>query len=166
VATVSLHGTPSIRRADPSETHALAALHQASIAAGCSNVYSAQQINAWVAAVHADAYRMLINDASVLVATDSAGAALFGIGVSSPENALINAVYVAPQMTLRGVGRTLMDAMEALLRQAGAPEARLNATLNSVAFYRSLGYRNDRPTVNRLPSGIELPCIAMSKRLE
>jgi GNAT superfamily N-acetyltransferase len=156
---------PSIRRADPSEAHALAALHQASILAECSSAYSPQQINAWLAAIHADAYIKLINHACVLVATDNVGSNRLGIGVSSPENALINAVYVAPQMTRRGVGRTLMDEMEALLLRAGAHEARLNATLNAVAFYRTLGYSNEVPTLNRLPSGIELPCIAMSKPL-
>jgi ribosomal protein S18 acetylase RimI-like enzyme len=68
-------------------------------------------------------------------------------------------------MTRRGVGRALMSAIEALLMDASAPEARLNATLNAVAFYRSLGYGNEVPTVNQLPSGIDLPCVAMSKRL-
>jgi GNAT superfamily N-acetyltransferase len=85
--------------------------------------------------------------------------------VCSPEIGLINATYVAPSTTRRGVGRTLMNAMEALLLDASASEARLNATLNAVAFYRSLGYRNDIPTLNRLASGIDLPCVAMSKPL-
>ena len=59
-----------------------------------------------------------------------------GVGVCSPEIGLINACYVAPEMTRRGVGRTLMNALEALLLGASAREARLNATLNAVAFYR------------------------------
>jgi hypothetical protein len=55
--------------------------------------------------------------------------------------------------------------LEALLRDGGVLEARLNATLNAVEFYRSLGYRDEVPTVNSLPTGVELPCVAMRKTL-
>ena len=58
-----------------------------------------------------------------------------------------------------------MNTMEALLFDASVAEARLNATLNAVEFYRSIGYREGAPSVNRLPSGIELPCVAMRKPL-
>ena len=92
-----------------------------------------------------------------------AGASL-GVGVCFPEIGLINACCVAPDMTAR-VGRMLMNAMEALLLDASAREARLNATLNGVAFYRSPGYRNEVPTLNRVATGIDLPCVAMSKPL-
>jgi ribosomal protein S18 acetylase RimI-like enzyme len=115
--------------------------------------------------IQPEAYSVLIDDAEVLVAADVAADTLLGVGVCSPEIGLINACYVAPGMTRRGIGRTLTNAMEALLLDASAREARLNATLNAVAFYRSLGYRNEVPTLNRLPSGIDLPCVAMSKPL-
>lgn len=133
--------------------------------AQCAAAYSVEQIDAWIAAIQPEAYSVLIDDAEVLVATDDAGNTAWGVGVCSPEMGLINATYVAPGMMRRGVGRALMSAMEARLLDASAGEARLNATLNSVAFYRSLGYRNEVPTLNRLPSGIALPCVEMSKPL-
>jgi ribosomal protein S18 acetylase RimI-like enzyme len=155
-----------IRQSDASEAHALAALQQSSIVAECSNAYSGEQITAWIAVLQPEAYSTLINHAEVLVATDDPGTKRLGVGVCSPETGQINAVYVAPGMTRRGIGRALTNAIEALLLDASALEARLDATLNAVAFYCSLGYGNEVPAMNRLPSGIDLPCVAMSKRLD
>ncbi|MDX6583068.1 MAG: hypothetical protein QOI10_2252 [Solirubrobacterales bacterium] len=154
-----------IRHADPSEAEALAALHRSSITAHCSAAYTDAQINAWTAMLRPEAYSALIRDAAVLVVTDDAENRLVGVGVCSPEIGLINATYVERSNTRRGVGRTLMNAMESLLLDAGRREARLDATLNALAFYRSLGYGGEVSAVSRLPSGIELPCVAMSKRL-
>lgn len=68
-----------IRRADPSEGHALATLHRSSIVAHCSAAYSVEHINAWIAEIQPEAYSVLINDAEVLVATDDAGGTLLGL---------------------------------------------------------------------------------------
>jgi GNAT superfamily N-acetyltransferase len=88
-----------------------------------------------------------------------------GFGVCDTDASLINAVYVAPAMTRHGVGRALVSALEARLADAGATAVRLNATLNAVEFYTSLGYASVGATTNRLPSGIKLPCLAMVKHL-
>ena len=144
-----------IRPADPSEGPALAALHRAAIEAGCAGAYTREQIAAWLAVIEPGAYFAH----TVLVA----GEEPVGLGVCSPEDGLINAAYVAPQAAGRGVGRALMGAMEALIER---PEVRLNATLNAVGFYRTLGYGNEAHALNRLPSGVYLPSVSMSKPLE
>jgi GNAT superfamily N-acetyltransferase len=154
-----------VRRAERSEADALAALHRLSIIAHCSSAYSAGQINAWTAVLAPEAYASLIDNADVLVDTDEADGTILGLGVS-PSIEVIHAVYVTPGMTRRGVGRALMNAKEALLRDANVPEARLNATLNAARFYRSIGYRDGAPSLNFPPSGIELPCVRMKKLLD
>jgi putative acetyltransferase len=58
-----------------------------------------------------------------------------------------------------------MEAMDAAARASGCTELQLNATLNAVPFYERLGYVSSGRSSNRLPSGVELPCVAMSKSL-
>lgn len=93
------------------------------------------------------------------------GEQVLGFVLGTPARGVINALYVAPEAAHRGVGTRLLTAMEEALRGKGVPEATLNSSLTSVSFYRSRGYRTLEPTVNTLPSGIELPCVAMSKAL-
>jgi N-acetylglutamate synthase-like GNAT family acetyltransferase len=80
-----------------------------------------------------------------------------------PAEALINATCVRPDAARRGIGRTLVAVMEAAARASGATEVRLNATLNAVGFYETLGYSRAGDASNRLPSGVELPCVVMIK---
>ncbi len=108
-------------------------------------------------------YEVLMKTSDVLVSVEKG--THVGLGVCDPSESRINATYVAPGAVRRGIGRGLMLAMEARLLAAGVSEARLNATLNAVPFYDALAYSASGRTTNRLPSGVELPCMAMTKRL-
>jgi putative acetyltransferase len=152
-----------IRRAAPADAGALASLHRASITELCAAAYSEEQLAHWIAALEPAIYEALMETSEVFAAVENG--TLVGFGVCAPRESLINATYVAPSATRRGIGRGLMAAMERCLVGAGVSEARLNATLNAVPFYEALGYTPAGRTTNRLPSGVELPCVAMAKRI-
>jgi putative acetyltransferase len=152
-----------IRSATSSDARALAVLHRESISELCRSDYSAEQVSAWLAPLQPALYEELARSRAMFVFAQDG--ALLGFGVCDPAQALVNAAYVHPSATRRGVGRALMAAMERVLSDHGAHEARLNATLNAVSFYQALGYAHRGRASNRLPSGIELPCELMSKTL-
>jgi putative acetyltransferase len=149
-----------IRPATSSDAPSIAELHRASILGLCAREYTSEQLAAWIAALP-ERYEPLVESATVMVMEDDG--VVVGFGVCSPQQGLINATYVSPGATGRSIGRRLMTAMEAAIGARGAREIRLNATLNAVGFYESLGYTSEGESVNRLPTGIELPCVAMSK---
>ena len=91
--------------------------------------------------------------------------ALLGFGVLDLSESLINATYVSPKVTRRGVGRRLVQTMETIARRQGVTRLHLSSTLNAVPFYESLGYLQEGRSSNRLPTGVELPCIVMAKDL-
>jgi GNAT superfamily N-acetyltransferase len=152
-----------IRRAKPADAGVLASLHRASITELCAAAYSDEQLAAWTATLEPAMYEALMGTRDVLVAVEND--TLVGLGVCDPSESLVNATYVAPHAVRRGIGTGLMVAMEGRLVAAGVGEARLNATLNAVPFYEALGYSAAGRTTNRLPSGVELPCMVMTKRL-
>lgn len=153
----------TVRQATRADLQSIAAIHQESIRELCKAHYSAQQIVDWTTALAGAAYSDLLSSRTVFVLEDAGR--LLGFGVLDARAALINATYVSPAAAHRGGGRSLMEAMEAAARADGCAELRLNATLNAVPFYKRLGYTSRGPSSNRLPSGIELPCVAMSKPL-
>lgn len=82
------------------------------------------------------------------------------------DNNEVGALFVLPQFTGRGYGKAMLDHLEALARELELAEVVLDATLNAASFYRACGYVGEQPAIYRSPSGLELACIPMTKRIE
>ena len=78
----------------------------------------------------------------------------------------IRAFFVHPDYARRGIGRALMEYVEADIRQAGYCAVELTAMLSGVTFYRSLGYRKTGNSAIELSNGAYLPAIEMGKRFD
>jgi GNAT superfamily N-acetyltransferase len=99
----------------------------------------------------------------MVVATD--GPTVVGFGQLEPNTGEVEAVYVLPERQREGIGQTLLSELEARARVRGISRLELSATLNAAQFYERAGYARDHPTVHRLPTGVELQCIRMTKEL-
>jgi putative acetyltransferase len=152
-----------IRHATQEDLECVATLHKASILGLCAGHYSALQLAQWTEALRPEGYAALLTSREFLVAEENGE--LLGFGVLDIREALINATYVCTRTTRRGVGRCLVEAMEAIARQSGVARLRLSSTLNAVSFYERLGYVQQEASTNRLPTGVELPCVVMTKDL-
>jgi putative acetyltransferase len=153
----------SIRPATPSDLVRVAEIHRDSVLALCSGHYDAAELAEWTSVLRPEAYALLLSLREMYVA--EADGELVGFGVLGPADALIHATYVTPGAARRGVGRALIARMEEAARGRGCGELHLNATLNAVSFYERLGYVRGADAKNRLPSGVELPCVQMHKAL-
>jgi ribosomal protein S18 acetylase RimI-like enzyme len=153
-----------IRRAIGDDASALSALHRASILELCASAYSLEQRMPWVAGLQPALYVSLLSLRELFVFERDDE--LLGFCVFDLQTAFVHANYVHPKAVRRGIGKQLMALAELSLRDRGAHEVQLHATLNAVPFYTALGYRELGLTGNRLPSGLELPCMAMRKTLE
>jgi GNAT superfamily N-acetyltransferase len=78
----------------------------------------------------------------------------------------IRAMFTAPDVARRGVGRAILAAAESGAEAAGFRRAGLGATLSGEAFYHRSGYAEiDRETA-LLPDGTALVVILMEKSLD
>jgi putative acetyltransferase len=152
-----------IRRARTEDLQGVAAVHRASILGLCAQRYSVVQLSQWTDALRPEGYAALLVRREFLVAEQDGE--LLGFGVLDLGESLVNATYVSPKVVRRGVGRRLLEAMETIARQQGVARLQLSSTLNAVPFYQSLGYLQQGAGTNRLPTGVELPCIVMAKNL-
>jgi putative acetyltransferase len=152
-----------IRAASTNDLEAVARIHRDSILELCKTHYSPEQLADWTSALRPAAYVALLSSHHMFVA-DASGE-LAGFGVLDPNTGLVNATYVSPRAVGRGIGRALLEAMEADAMKGGFGQTCLNATLNAVGFYERLGYVSHGVDRNRLPSGVELPCVSMRKSL-
>jgi GNAT superfamily N-acetyltransferase len=62
------------------------------------------------------------------------------VGWGSASGGIITGLYVLPSAALRGVGRSILLALEARLMRDGHSSASLESSPNAVHFYQRLGY--------------------------
>ena len=142
---------------------AISTLHRESILELCTTHYTMVELSQWIHALEPDKYIALFADREVFVAEENGR--ILGFAVLDLRRSIINATYVSPKTVLKGIGRGLVEMMENVAKQGGVSQLQLNSTLNAVPFYEHLGYAQGRTACNRLPTGIELPCVLMSKNL-
>lgn len=166
----------TLREATPADDGAIAAVHDAAIRAFATEQYDAEQIEAWASLSEGDddtgAADGRADDGSSpvdeekqsLVVAEHDGRVV-GFGHLAVATGEIVAVYVHPDAARAGVGSRLLDRLESRAREAGLAELTLSASLNAVVFYEKLGYERVERTTHELQAGLELPCVAMCKRL-
>ena len=155
--------TLSIRRATDHDRQGIWNVHVRAIREVCSRSYSEEQIASWAGLLSPDSYVAVVRDRFLVVSEDSSG--IIGFGQLNKDRGEVEAVYVLPERQGEGIGGALLSSLEDAARAVGLKKLHLSATLNSVPFYRRAGYVEEGPTVHRLPTGVELPCVRMSKEL-
>ena len=82
------------------------------------------------------------------------------VGTASLDGATVRSVFVKPRLQGRGIGRALMDHIEALAAARGVGSLSVPASVTARQFYQRLGYS----TVREVLEGDE-PIIVMRKAL-
>jgi ribosomal protein S18 acetylase RimI-like enzyme len=135
-----------------------------------SDAYRQEIIDHWaperIAPQRIEAFARSIErrEAVVLVAEDEAGRIL-GFGSIVPGNCELRALYVRAEHGRCGVGRAILSRLEALAREAGLEELRLDASVNAVPFYRAQGYIALERGEHVLKSGARMDCVRMRKAM-
>ncbi|HJN45065.1 MAG TPA: GNAT family N-acetyltransferase [Vicinamibacterales bacterium] len=153
----------STRLAVDADRPGICNVHVRAIRATCSSSYSAEQISSWAGLLSPDSYTTVIRDRVFVVATDHA--AVVGFGQLDPSSGDVEAVYVLPARQGEGIGQGLLSYLEDSARLRGVATLGLSATLNATLFYERAGYSPCGPIVHKLPTGVELQCIRMTKQL-
>ncbi|MGE0455337.1 MAG: GNAT family N-acetyltransferase [Vicinamibacteria bacterium] len=153
----------SLRPAVDADRPGICAVHVAAIRGTCSRAYTAEQISSWAGLLSPDSYTGVLRERVMLVATD--GDEVVGFGQLNAETGEVDAVYVLPERQGEGIGRALLSELERQARDRGVARLELSATLNATAFYERAGYARQTAALHRLPTGVDLQCIRMSRRI-
>ena len=152
-----------IRKAEIADARAIRLVHVEAIRAFCAGHYAPAEIEAWVAPRPETHYDRAIREKEFYVAEE--GGQVVGFAVLNQHESEVEAVYVSPRAARRGVGLSLMRALEARARAHGLTGLHLCAALNAVPFYERAGFARGALTAHRLPGGVEIACVRMTKGL-
>lgn len=152
-----------IKRATPEDAHAAFDIRREAIRSQCIGAYTVEQMMLWTRGKAEDGYSALMDKPFYLGWVNGEPVAT---GMLDLDNNEVGALFVLPEFTGRGYGKAMLDHLESVARELAIDAVVLDATLNAASFYRACGYVGDEQAVYHSPSGLELACIAMTKRIE
>jgi GNAT superfamily N-acetyltransferase len=171
-----------LRRAEPADAAAIAALMRESVLALFPRFYDARQTaSGTVHIAHLD--EQLIADGTYFV--HEAGGEIVACGGWSrraklyngagtqdddarlldprSEAARVRAMFVRGDWTRRGLGRSILDACRDAARAEGFTELTLMATLPGVPLYRAYGFVELDRVVLTMPDGVAIEGVVMAR---
>ena len=151
-----------IKRATRDDATTAFDIRREAIRSQCIGAYTAEEMALWTRGRAEDGYDTLMDKPFYLGWVNDEPVAT---GMLDLDNNEVGALFVLPAFTGRGYGKTMLDHLEKLARELAIEEVVLDATLNAASFYRACGYVGDEQAVYHSPSGLELACIPMVKRL-
>ena len=154
----------TLRRATLDDIATLWHVRTRAIAHSCPAYYTAEVLAVWLASPAPAALQRHIEHGGGLVAVEDG--ATVGYAVLDPLGGEVDAVFVDPARHGRGIGRILLDALEADARAGGIERLFLSASLNAVPFYERAGFVAVREELYPHRSGIGIPSVFMEKVLE
>lgn len=143
-----------IRLATTDDAQAIHALHTASVTELCT-LYSTQIITGWLEGRSPQGYEGIPK--KEMYVYEDLGEIL---GFSHVVPGEIVALFISPQCARNGIGTSLMKHAMPIARQGWEGPIRLEATLNAVLFYETLGFKKIRELM-ALRNNTEMPVVEM-----
>lgn len=156
---------PRVRPARPDDRERIREIHVAAVEAFAPDAYDDEQVAAW--ADWSDVGLPDVADEGHWIVVEHEGDAVgFGrIEVEGETTAEVTACYVDPADAGRGVGSTVMAALEGYARGRGVESITLWASRNAIGFYERLGYERSGEVDHQTNEGVTLSVEEMSKSL-
>lgn len=151
-----------IREALVDEAEPIWRLHARSVRILCQQAYSPRQIEAWISGKDIEDYRVrLQNHPSYAAERDGR---LVGYARFNPASNELCSVFVAPEFARQGIGRQLVQRICRDAASAGLQHLWLDASLNAVPFYESLGFTAEHELSYQFGS-VPFTAVRMSRLL-
>ncbi|MGH8782152.1 GNAT family N-acetyltransferase [Paraburkholderia sp.] len=150
----------TIRKASYSDAPDAWDIRKTSVLAACAGYYPEDSLLVWVGGSPTDKWASVV-DRDLYVAVDDG--LVVGTGMLTVANGQVDAIFTRPSHMGRGIGRKMLQLLEALARDHGLASMQLDATLNAAPFYRHCGWSGDSVSTYRTARGLELSCVPMTK---
>ncbi|WP_213879009.1 GNAT family N-acetyltransferase [Pseudomonas sp. dw_358] len=128
----------------------------------CIAVYTPEQVQAWTQVPLTERYRARVERQYSIAWW---GEVAVATGLIDFQTGELGALFVLPAFMGQGIGKAMIQYLERLALEVGLAEIHLDATPNATAFYHRCGYHGEVGGIYTSPSGLELACTPMHKRL-
>jgi len=155
-----------IRTARPEDAETIIHLHYAAVHETAIAFYPTEIIEAWSRKPDEARFqwmRQMIASGEEVVLVAEAPSGILGFGVLIPKLHELRALYVHPEAGRQGIGKQILQAVEAQAAARGISCLQLLASLNAETFYQRNGYKVLSRGTFRLSPEHEMDCVKMEK---
>jgi GNAT superfamily N-acetyltransferase len=153
----------SVRTARFEDVAAILRLVEEAIETGCRNHYDPVQRRAVFLGYAANMFVDVLGPFETV--TGELGGALAAVAQLDVGRGGLRALFVGGAFQGQGIGRALLDHVEARARAAGCRQLGGAMSLNAVPFYTRAGYRQSDDPERLLTAGVRVPVVRMAKSL-
>jgi GNAT superfamily N-acetyltransferase len=152
-----------LRRARFEDVNALLRLIEGAVEHGCQHHYVPSQRRAVFLTYAETLFVDVIRPIDTVLATRDEQ--VVGVGQLDPAAGRLRALFVAPALQGRGLGRILLGAVERLARGHRLRAIDGAMSLNAVPFYRRHGFEARHGQEHLVRNGVVVPILYMTKTL-
>jgi len=153
----------SVRTARFEDVAAILRLVEEAIETGCRNHYDPVQRRAVFLGYAANMFVDVLGPFETF--TGELGGALAAVAQLDPAHGGLRALFVGGAFQGQGIGRAILDHVEARARTLGCGQLGGAMSLNAVPFYTRAGYRPVDGPERLLTAGVRVPVVRMVKPL-
>jgi GNAT superfamily N-acetyltransferase len=153
----------SVRPARFEDVAAILRLVEEAIEAGCGDHYDAVQRRAVFLGYAANMFVDVLGPFETVTGELDGG--LAGVAQLDVAHGGLRALFVGGAYQGQGLGRVLLEHVEARARAAGCRQLGGAMSLNAVPFYTRAGYRQIDGPERLLTAGVRVPVVRMAKSL-
>lgn len=131
----------------------------------CKQHYTQEKLNSFIHNLPGKVlYYKWLTDRILIVCCDEDD--IVGFGQYDPTESFIDAIYVHPQHTGKGVGTSIMKYLEEVARTLRKPALNINGSINATNFYEKCGYEQQGTFFMNCKDGTRFETIKFTKLLE
>ncbi len=133
-----------------------------------ANAYSRDTINAWSGPLNEDKIqqlRQVIAGARELMCVAEHRSRIVGFGSIIPARNELRAIYVDTEWVRNGVGRAILQHLEATALDSKCPRLQLEASVNAKEFYLAHGYGELQTATHGVGDNYTMACVVMRKSI-
>jgi GNAT superfamily N-acetyltransferase len=153
-------------------------IHTSAIKQLCSSHYGEKEISTWAGKQKQETYIPFLESGDIIVAKKNGIVVGFihHIEHTKDTNAScskecsnndleIKGLFIDPNFARNGLGRLLFKEVEAIALEKGVGIVNVSASLNSLPFYRKMGFEEIERTLHQITCQCLVECVRMVKHL-
>ena len=154
----------NVRSATVEDVDNIYSLIYASVCELCKEHYSQEKLDSFIHTLPGKVlYYKWLTDRILIVCCD--GKDIIGFGQFDPAESFVDALYIHPKYTRKGVGTKILHYLEDVAHSLKKPDIKINASVNSTNFYEKCGFEQQGTFFITCKDHAKFETIQFSKQL-
>ena len=154
----------TVRPASVNDVDNIYSLIYSSVCELCKTHYTQEKLNSFIDNLPSKLlYYKWLTDRILIVCCE--GKNIVGFGQFDPAESFIDAIFVHPEHTGKGIGTKIITYLDSVAQSLKKYELKINASINAVSFYEKCGFERQGTFFIICKDGTRFETVKFTKQL-